>query len=131
MPHVIVEYTANLPDEADISGLLAAIASRCADSDGVLALAGVRVRAIRLTEYFIADGKPEYAFVNVTVKIGQGRDEVFKKTFFGGLFEMIRAHLRAAGQAQPLALSMYIEEIDETGAYRDNGVRSALGLPQK
>ena len=129
MPHVIVEYTDNI--DADIPALLRAIAGRCAESDGVLPLAGVRVRAIRLTEYVIADGKPEYGFVNVTVKMGSGRDPVFKRDFFGGLFDLIKAELAAAMAARPVALSMYVEEIDEAGAWRHNGVREALGLPQK
>ena len=84
MPHVIVEYTDNLDGEADIKGLLKMIAAYCGESGGVLPLAGVRVRAIRLTDYVIADGKPEYAFVNVTVKMGQGRDPAFKKSFSAG-----------------------------------------------
>jgi 5-carboxymethyl-2-hydroxymuconate isomerase len=131
MPHVIVEYTDNLSGEADIPALLRTIAGYCGESGGVLPLAGVRVRAIRLTEYVIADGRPEYAFVNVTVKMGQGRDAAFKTAFFGGLFERIKAELGAAMAARPVALSMYIEELDEAGAFRHNGVREALGLPQK
>ncbi len=131
MPHVIVEYSANLDADADIPALLKVIATYCGDSGGVLPLAGVRVRAIHLTEYVIADGKPEYAMVNITVKMGQGRDPEFKKTFFGGLFDRIKAELAPAMAARPVALSMYLEELDETGAYRDNGVRTALGLPQK
>ena len=131
MPHVIVEYTENLAPGADIQGLLQLIADHCADSGGQLPLAGVRVRAIRLTEYVIADGKPEYAFVNVTVKLGQGRDPEFVRTFFGIMFEKIQIHLAEVSRARPLALSMYLEELDEKGAFRQNGVRSALGLPQK
>ena len=131
MPHVIVEYTDNLDDQADIAGLLRLIAGRCADSGGVLPLAGVRVRAIRLTDYVIADGRPDYAFVNITVKLGKGRPAEFMRSFFGALFEAIQAHLADASAARPLALSMYLEEIDEDGAFRANGVRSALGLPQK
>lgn len=132
MPHVIVEYTQNLDSDADVSGLLRMIATRCAeDSDGRLPLAGIRVRAIRLTEYVIADGNPDYAFVNVTVKLGSGRDPEFKTEFFGALFGRIQAHLASAAAVRPLALSMYLEEIDEDGAYRDNGVRRALGLQQK
>ncbi len=131
MPHVTVEYTDNLTPDADIPGLLRMIAERCADSGGVLTPAGVRVRAIRLTDYVIADGDPAYAFVNITVKLGRDRDPEFKRTFFGALFERIKAHLAEASAARPLALSMYIEEIDEDGAFRDNGVRRALGLPQK
>ena len=132
MPHVIVEYTQNLDPDADVPGLLRMIAARCAnDTEGRLPLAGIRVRAIRLAEYVIADGNPDYAFVSVTVKLGAGRDPEFKTAFFGALFAHIQAHLAAAATARPLALSMYLEEIDEDGAYRDNGVRRALGLPQK
>lgn len=127
MPHVTVEYTHNLDGEADIPELLRAIAQRCGDSGGVLPLVGVRVRAIRLTDYVIADGRPDYAFVNVTVKIGAGRDPGFKSAFFDGLFELIQQKLKPATDARPTALSMYVEEIDENGAWRDNGVRRALG----
>lgn len=131
MPHIIVEYTDNIAGEADIPALLRMIAAHCADSGGVLPLAGLRVRAIRLTDYVIADGKPEYAFVNITVKIGPGRDEAFKKHFFAALFDRIKAELAEVYAARPLALSMYVEELDEAGAFRQNGVREALGLPQK
>lgn len=131
MPHVIVEYTDNLAADADIPALLRAIAARCGDSGGVLPLAGVRVRAVRVSEYVIADGDPSYGFVNVTVKMGSGRDPAFKRTFFDGLFALIQQELAAAMAAHPVALSMYVEEIDEEGAWRRNGVREALGLPQK
>lgn len=50
---------------------------------------------------------------------------------FGGLFDPIKAELAAAMAARPVALSMYVEELDEAGAWRHNGVREALGLPQK
>jgi len=131
MPHVVVEYTDNLVGEADIPALLRMIAAYCGDSGGLIPLAGVRVRAVRLSEYVIADARPEYAFVNVTVKLGQGRDAEFKKTFFGGLFDRIKAELAPAMAKRPVALSMYLEELDEDGAFRHNGVRQALGLPQK
>ena len=131
MPHVIVEYTDNIADQADIPALLRMIAAFCADSGGVLPLAGVRVRALRVSEYVIADGKPEYAFVNITVKMGQGRDPEFKKTFFGTLFSRIKDELAPVSDKRPLAISMYLEELDEEGAFRHNGVRQALGVPQK
>ncbi len=131
MPHVIVEYSENVEPEAGIPALLRLIADRCANTDNVLPVAGIRVRAVRLTEYVIADGKPEYGLVNVTVKMGAGRPQEFKKTFFGSLFEAIKSHLSNAFKARPVALSMYVEEIDEQGAYRHNGVRDAMGLPPK
>src|SRR5208283_1627771 len=74
MPHCIVEYTDNLGKEAAIPALLEKIAAKFRDSNGVFPTGGIRVRAIRLAEYVIADGKGDDAFVNVTAKIGPGRD---------------------------------------------------------
>jgi 5-carboxymethyl-2-hydroxymuconate isomerase len=131
MPHIVVEYTDNLAPLAEIPVLLRKIADKCGQGEPYLAMAGVRVRAVRLTEYAIADGKADYGFVNITAKIGSGRPAEFKKAFFGELFEIIQTHLAPAAKALPLALSMYVEEIDEDGAYRDNGIRRLLGLAQK
>ena len=122
MPHVIVEYTDNLVSEGDILGLLGKLAAKMADSDGVFPIGGVRVRATRLSEYVIADGNGDYAFVNTTVKIGAGRPPAFKQKFFGEMFEIIRHHFHAPTSERLIALSLYVEEIDEKGAFRENNV---------
>lgn len=122
MAHAIVEYTDNLGADADIPGLLKTIAAKLANADGVFPLGGIRVRAVRLTEYVIADGEDDYAFVNVTVKMGPGRPEEFKKRFFGELFEVIKAHLADVFAHRYLAISMYIEEADEAGSFKHNNI---------
>src|SRR5450631_2492572 len=93
MPHITVEYTANLKPEADIPGLLAKINGVMIAQDGVFPVGGIRSRAVELADYRVADGGADDAFVHVTVKIGAGRDEAVKKRTFDALFETIRAHL--------------------------------------
>lgn len=122
MPHLIVEYTDNLAQDGDIPGLLRKLACKLADSDGVFPVGGVRVRATRLTEYVIADGEDDYAFVNATAKIGPGRPESFKREFFGAVFEIIKAHFADLMERRYLALSLYVEEADEAGSFKQNNI---------
>jgi len=124
MPHILVEYTDNLGAEADIKGLLKKLAAKMVDSRGVFPVGGVRVKALRITEYVIADGEDDYAFVNTTAMIGPRRDPQFKKTFFSEMFEIIEAHFAAIFERRYLALSLYVQEVDEDGSFRKNNIHS-------
>ena len=122
MAHAIVEWTSNLEGEADIRGLLELIAAAMRNSGGVFPWGGIRVRAIRLDDYVIADGKADDAFVNVTVKMGAGRSAEFKQAFFTDLFEQIKAHFAELYARRYLALSLYVEEADEAGSFKHNNI---------
>ena len=122
MAHAIVEWTANLEGEADIHGLLELIAAAMRDSGGVFPWGGIRVRAIRLDDYVIADGKADDAFVNITVKMGAGRSAEFKRQFFSALFERIKAHFAQLYDKRYLALSLYVEEADAASSFKHNNI---------
>lgn len=122
MAHAVVEWTSNLEGEADIRGLLELIAAAMRNSGGVFPRGGIRVRAIRLDDYVIADGKADDAFVNVTVKMGAGRSAEFKKVFFTDLFEQIKTHFAELYTRRFLALSLYVEEADEAGSFKHNNI---------
>src|SRR5688572_33124611 len=78
MPHVIVEYSANLEGAVEVKALLQAL-HEAAIETGVFPAGGVRTRAERRDEYIVADGRPEAAFVHVMRRIGAGRDAATKK----------------------------------------------------
>ena len=122
MPHCVVEYTDNLGDQADIPGLLKKVAAKLCDSGGVFPKGGVRVRALRLSEYVVADGLADDAFVNLTIKIGPGRPDDFKKAFFGDLFAIVEEHFATLYAQRYLALSLYVEEADEAGSFKRNNI---------
>ncbi len=122
MAHAIVEWTDNLEGQADIHGLLQLIAARMRDSDGVFPWGGIRVRALKLSDYVIADDSGKDAFVNITVKMGAGRPAAFKTQFFTSLFEAIEAHFAALFASRYLALSLYVEEADESGSFKHNNI---------
>lgn len=114
MAHATVEWTANLEGELDIQAFLALIAAEMRDrSDGVFPVGGIRVRAIRLTDYVIADGTcPDDAFINVNIKMGVGRPEAFRKAFFGQLFTAMTGFLGDLFDRHPLGLTLYVEEAE-------------------
>jgi 5-carboxymethyl-2-hydroxymuconate isomerase len=126
MPHCIVEYTDNLGPDAAIPELLEKLAAKFRDSNGVFPTGGIRVRAIRLSEYVIADGKGNDGFVNITAKIGPGRDPDFKKQFFKQMFEMVKVHFKGVFTTRSFALSLYIEEADESGSFKENNIHARL-----
>ncbi len=122
MPHCVLEYTDNLGPDADIPGLLKKVAAKLCDSGGVFPKGGVRVRALRLSEYVVADGLEDDAFVNLTVRIGPGRPDDFKTAFFGRLFKVVEDHFADLYAKRYLALSLYVEEADEAGSFKKNNI---------
>jgi 5-carboxymethyl-2-hydroxymuconate isomerase len=124
MAHATVEWTDNLEGEADIHGLLELIARRMREADGVFPWGGIRVRAIRLTDYVIADGSGQDAFVNITVRMAAGRPAEFRQRFFGALFEAVKAHFAPLMERRYLALSLYVEETDEASSYKHNNIHA-------
>lgn len=70
MPHLTLEYTDNV--SFDVQSLLARLHAELV-ATGAVNLKGIKSRAIRQTEYRIADGNKGYAFVHVNLLIREGR----------------------------------------------------------
>ncbi|GIN94017.1 5-carboxymethyl-2-hydroxymuconate isomerase [Siminovitchia terrae] len=121
MPHVIVEYTDNIKEEAHIEALLKKINQSLIDSGGVFPIAGIRSRAIELKDYFVADGSEDDAFVHVALKIGGGRSEQELTKACDKLFEMIKEHFADLFEKRYLALSMEVEEFSRP-TYKQNNI---------
>jgi len=124
MAHALVEYSDNLTDQGDIRGLLKKIAAQMCNSNGVFPTGGIRIRANRLSEYVIADGEDDYAFVNIVVQMGSGRPADFKKQFFDELFEIIKAHFAIIYASRYLAISLYVVEVNEQNSYKQNNIHA-------
>ena len=71
MAHFIVEYTRNIAAEADIPGLLRK-ANEALIAQQVYPIGGIRSRAIELTDWRMADGAEDYAFVHARSRSAPG-----------------------------------------------------------
>ena len=101
MPHLTLEYSDNI--EVDVQPLLARLHDEVV-ATGAINLKGIKSRAMKHTQYRVADGDPDYAFVHVGLLIREGRPievqkeatqrvmKVLKETF-GHLFEMRKLSL--------------------------------------
>lgn len=125
MAHATVEWTSNLKGQFDLHALLGLIADEMRlRSDGVFPVGGIRVRAMRLDDYIIADGAdPRDAFINIDVKMGAGRPAEFRQRFFDQLFDRVRTQLGDLFDRVPLAFSLYVEEAE---GWKHNSIHKRL-----
>lgn len=128
MPHLTLEYSANLGDSGALGALCrqlgACLASQQAGGKPVYPIGGVRVRALAAQDYFIADGAPDAAFVHATLKIGAGRSEAVKKMTGDALFDIMKTHFAALYERHGLALSLEINEFSESGSWKHNNLHA-------
>ncbi|RYF63280.1 MAG: 5-carboxymethyl-2-hydroxymuconate Delta-isomerase, partial [Comamonadaceae bacterium] len=85
MPHVVIQYTPNVDSDMDaLCRELAAVLIEQKDDKGgpLFPPGGTRVLAYPAAHFAVADGKEDYAFVYINVKIGGGRSE-FSRTRSG------------------------------------------------
>ncbi len=122
MPHVIVEYSANLDGKLDIRGLVNDLHQVVVDSD-VAEVAAIRTRAKRRDVYRVADGDPKNAFVHVVMRLRIGRSAEQLKTLSEALLAATDNTLQRAYATHPTAITVEMEEIDNITA-RKNTIRS-------
>jgi 5-carboxymethyl-2-hydroxymuconate isomerase len=133
MPHLAIEYSANLRSGGDIPGLLPKLA-KCliefrADGAAVYPAGGVRVRAYEAADYCVADGAADAAFVHATLKIGKGRTRETIRATGDALFEIIKVHFAPLSARQGLALSLYLDEAGESGSWKHNNLHERPKRP--
>ncbi|CAM2138481.1 MULTISPECIES: 5-carboxymethyl-2-hydroxymuconate Delta-isomerase [Paraburkholderia] len=131
MPHLTLEYSANLADGASIGTLCATLAQvldaqRDAHGARVYPRGGIRTRALRCEQYFIADGDPHHAFLHGCLKIAAGRSADVRRATGDALFAAIKQHFAEAFEAHGLALSLEIVEFSEEGAWKHNNLHARL-----
>ncbi len=122
MPHFVLEYTSNIKAEAKIPELLRKVTAVLMAQGGVFPTGGIRARAIEMTDYAIADGAEDYAFVHASLKIGAGRSPEEKKKACDELFAMMDAHFAEIFARRYLALSMEFGEFSEEGTWKHNNL---------
>jgi len=64
MPHIAIEYSANLEEVVDMHGFCEALRIAGIET-GVFPMPGIRVRAHRCDHYAIADGDPKHGFIDI------------------------------------------------------------------
>lgn len=116
MPHLVILYTNNLEPETDMSALCRALADtmieQLDDESGeqVFPTGGTRVFAYPAPHYAVADGKQDYAFVYLNLRMGYGRSETVKERAGQALLAATTAHFAALYEKRLLGITLQVDE---------------------
>jgi 5-carboxymethyl-2-hydroxymuconate isomerase len=115
MPHVTIQYTANLDPEANMAVLCASLAEViCTQRDGagkrVFPIGGTRVLAYPAAAHAVADGAPDRAFVYLNVRIAPGRAAPLVAATGEALMAAVRSHFALLFASRPLGITLQIDE---------------------
>jgi 5-carboxymethyl-2-hydroxymuconate isomerase len=125
VPHLTIEYSANLEPDVDVQALVDALHEAAVDT-GVFPLGGIRTRATSCRHYRIADGDPANAFVHVVLRIAAGRDAATRDRAGAHVFGALSGHLAPVHAARPLAISFELQEITPAWSARLNNIHDRL-----
>lgn len=122
MPHLSIEYSANLETHVDMGGFCEHL-RKAGIETGIFPLAGIRVRATRCDHYAIADGNPEHGFIDISVRLRAGRPMDARKAATAHIFEAAEDFLSEIIAARPIALSLEMRDIDPDLSPKLNTIR--------
>jgi 5-carboxymethyl-2-hydroxymuconate isomerase len=125
MPHVIVEYSANLEPDLDIPELVAAL-HQAALTTGVFPIGGLRTRAARRDVFSIADGHGDNGFIHVQIRMGVGRAPEVRQRAAEVVFATLTAQTSEVFAARPLGLTLEMVEIDPVGSLKHNNLHEIV-----
>jgi 5-carboxymethyl-2-hydroxymuconate isomerase len=125
MPHFTIEYSANLDGRLDI-GAVCEVVRKAAVETGVFPLGGIRVRAVRCEHYAIADARNDYGFLDMVLRIGEGRDLPTRQKAGEQVFQALSRHLDPVFAASKFALSFDMQINDKETSWKRNNIHDAL-----
>ena len=125
MPHFTIEYSANLDGRVDM-GLVVEVVRKTAVETGIFPLGGIRVRAIRCEHYAIADGNKSHGFLDMVLRLGEGRDLATRKKAGEHIFKVLSAYLDPVFADSKFALSFDMQINDKETSWKRNNIHEAL-----
>jgi 5-carboxymethyl-2-hydroxymuconate isomerase len=111
MPHFQIEYSANLEAVVDIGQLCEVIRAKAATID-TFPIAGIRVRATRVDYVAIADGNPKHGFIDLSVRLREGRADAVKHSAIEQIFAALKDFMTPATETHSIALSAEMRDIN-------------------
>lgn len=125
MPHVQIDYSANLEALVDMGALCEALRATAAGIEA-FPMPGIRVRAIRVDHYAIADGNPKHGFIDLSLRLREGRPDAVKQDAITRIFETLQAFMAPAMKTHSIALSAEMRDIDASLSPKAGTIRDHL-----
>jgi 5-carboxymethyl-2-hydroxymuconate isomerase len=115
MPHCVILYTPNVEAKTDLTRLCRSLADEMLtilDEGGkqVFPTGGARVLAYPAAHYAVADGKGDYAFVYVNVRMGAGRSAGVQKMAGDRLLAVVKEHFAPVFAKELIGITLQVDE---------------------
>ena len=125
MPHFHIEYSANLESLLDMAQLCEAVRAKAATID-TFPMAGIRVRATRVDHVAIANGNPKHGFVDLSVRLREGRPHDVKRDAISQIFAVLTDFMAPSMETLSVALSAEMRDIDADLSPKFGNIRDHL-----
>lgn len=125
MPHFTIEYSSNLDGLVDMQTVVEVVRTAAIET-GIFPLGGIRVRAIRCEHYAIADGRADLGFLDMVLRLGEGRDLATRKAAGERIFEALSNRLDPVFAASKFALSFDMQINDKDTSWKRNNIHDLL-----
>ncbi|NND74578.1 MAG: hypothetical protein HKN44_06185 [Ilumatobacter sp.] len=123
MPHLIIEYSANVTARVDAHALVDALHD-AALATGVAPVDALRTRAAARDVYAVGDRHPDNAFVAVTARFGAGRSDSDRRRVVDALMAALDDALGDARET--MMLSVEYQDIDPAQRVNQNNLRPLI-----
>jgi 5-carboxymethyl-2-hydroxymuconate isomerase len=125
MPHFTLEYSGNLDARVDMAKVVEVV-RKAAVETGIFPLGGIRVRAIRCEDFAIADGQSHFGFLDMVLRLGEGRDLAARKKAGEHIFKALSSYLDPVFAGSKFALSFDMQINDKETSWKRNNIHDAL-----
>ncbi|TFY98048.1 5-carboxymethyl-2-hydroxymuconate Delta-isomerase [Ramlibacter rhizophilus] len=115
MPHLVILYTPNIEPKTDLTALCRALADTMLsvrDEAGkqVFPTGGTRVLAYPAAHYAVADGRGDYAFMYLNLRMAAGRSDAVKQAAGDALLQTVKAHFAPIFERELIGITVNVDE---------------------
>jgi 5-carboxymethyl-2-hydroxymuconate isomerase len=125
MPHFHIDYSPNLEERMDITAFCTMLRDAAMET-GVFPLAGLRIRAIPATYVVMADGHPDHAYLDLSIRLRAGRSDQAKADAMHHIFEAAKTFCAPILETSSFMLSMEMRDIDPALSPKVSSIRKYL-----
>ena len=117
MPHIILEYSANLPELPDFRALFDDI-HQALNRIGGIRLENCKSRARVAEHFYVGDGNPDNAFIHLNIEFVEGRSDQIRQSIGRECLELVKRyyHLHLSDALQ---ITVRVEDIELDFYFKD------------
>lgn len=110
MPHIILETTSDLPENANVPDILEALVAKLAAMETIESKSIKAYHTLRMV-WCMGDGAPD-GFAHCTVAILTGRPEALRKKIADEMYAVLKEHFGQSLELGEVGLTLELREMD-------------------